>query len=138
MRSITACFNIKEGERKYAAVGTWIAQRLPERAVVITLMHSGSVRYYAGRLTLQWAWIPETRLDSVVEDLTERGYVPYFLLEPAEQDDFKDRFRGQSQFAALDWPPVAALRHAADVKIYDPRDRVAAQRGQQIRTEIIY
>jgi len=130
-------FAMKEGERKYAAVGAWVARRLPERAVVITELHSGSIRYYAGRLTMRWTWIPETDLDAVVGDLVQRGYVPYFLLEPAERDEFTSRFRGLSQFAELDWPPSVTLRHASEVRIYDPRDRVAARQGQPIHTEII-
>src|SRR5262249_51500603 len=62
-------FLFREGERKYAAMGEYIAKRLPERAAMISMQHSGSIRYYSGRLTIRYDWITPTRLDTVVEEL---------------------------------------------------------------------
>ena len=45
---------LKAGERRYADVGTYIHQALPPNAVVFSVQHSGSVRYYSGRMTIRW------------------------------------------------------------------------------------
>jgi hypothetical protein len=129
-------FGFREGERKYLAVGEYIARRLPERAAVISMQHSGSVRYYSGRLTIRYDWITPTRLDTVVEDLQRLGYHPYFLLENWEAVDFRRRFGEHSVLGTLDWPPIARLDHQADVKIFDPADRRSANRPE-IVTDII-
>ena len=130
-------FAVKDRERKYAAIGAWIAERLPERAVVISVLYSGSIRYYADRLTMQWAWIPETEMDAVVAALEDHGYPVYFVMEPAEREEFRMRYEGRSRFARLDWAPRATLRHDSQVSIYDPRDRALAEQGHALETEII-
>jgi hypothetical protein len=113
-------FASKEGERKYVAVGNYIAQRLPDRAVIICMQFSGSVRYYSGRPTIRYDSVPEAGLDSLVAELTHIGYEPYILVEDSEKDKFVARFKERGRFGALDWPPVARFRPHADVEIYDP------------------
>ena len=130
-----SAFGFREGERKYSAVGEYIGHRLPERAVLICMQHSGSIRYYSGRLTVRYDWIPTNRLDNVIEQLRGLGYHPYIVLEAAEMGAFEQRFQGNSELATLNWIPRAHLRHASDVKIYDPADKWSEQ---QPITDIIY
>jgi hypothetical protein len=118
-----AAFRLHEGERKYVAVGEYIAARLPERAVLLCMQYSGSIRYYSGRLTVRYDWIPENRLDSVIDEFRGHGYHPYIVLEQPEIQAFHRRFRGRSELAALDWAPRARLRHDSAVAIYDPADQ---------------
>jgi hypothetical protein len=118
-----AAFTFREGERKYVAVGDYIAHRLPDRAVLICVQHSGSIRYYSGRLTVRFDLITENRLDTVIEQLRNLGYHPYLVLEQGELRQFQKRFQGHSELAALDWTPTARLQHASDVRIYDPADQ---------------
>jgi hypothetical protein len=118
-----AGFKFQEGERKYVAVGEYIAARLPDRAVFLSVQYSGSIRYYSGRLTVRFDWIPEHRLDSVIEQLRGLGYHPYIVLEQGEIGSFHRRFQGRSALAALDWAPRARLRHDSAVTIYDPADQ---------------
>jgi len=63
----------RNGEQAYESVGGYGRRRLPERAVVLTILHSGSVRYDSGRLTVRWMFIPERPFDGIVEDLQRRG-----------------------------------------------------------------
>jgi hypothetical protein len=118
-----AAFGFQEGERKYSSVGEYIGERLPARAAFISMQHSGSIRYYSGRLTVRYDWIPNHRLDSVIEQLRGLGYHPYIALEAGEVSTFQQKFRGNSELAALDWTPRAHRRHDPDVTIYDPADR---------------
>jgi hypothetical protein len=113
----------REGERRYVAVGQHIAQRLPTNAVFVSMQHSGSVRYYSGRLTIRYDWIPPRWLDAVIAELRQRGYHPYIVLEQWEEPAFTGRFKGQSALAELDWAPAAAWQQAMHVRIYDPAQR---------------
>jgi hypothetical protein len=113
-------FMLKRGEQKYAAVGNYIATHLPERGVFLSIQHSGSARYYSGRLTIRFDWIDPKWLDRALDDLRSRGYHPYFLLEEFEEEQFRARFAADSSLGALDWPPIARLPRTPDVKIYDP------------------
>jgi dolichyl-phosphate-mannose-protein mannosyltransferase len=112
-------FRFRHGEQKSPAIGEYIANSLPDNAVVISKLYSGSIRYYSGRLTLQYEWVPPAHLDVVVADLQSLGYHPYIALEDWEEPLFQERFRGHSRLAALDWPPIALLNRATKVKIYD-------------------
>jgi hypothetical protein len=130
-------FRFREGERKSRAIGEYIASRLPDRAVFISKLHSGSIRYYSGRLTIQYEGIPPDALDLVIADLKPLGYQPFIVLEDWEEPLFFERFRRHSALAALDWPPRVLLDHATKVKIYDPADRGLSPATRPITTEII-
>jgi len=112
-------FGMQEGERKSPAIGHYIADHMSERAVFLAMQQSGSIRYYSGRLTLRFDWIPPTDLDRVLGDLVRLGYHPYVLLEEWEEPNFKAQFASASAAGALDWPPVVRLQHSSRVKIYD-------------------
>jgi hypothetical protein len=116
-------FGAREGERKSLTIGEHVATRLSDRAIFISLQHSGSVRYYSGRLTLRFDRIPEEGLDLVIADLRRLGYRPYVLLEGWEEREFRNRFARHSGVGRLDWPPAVLLDHSTKVRIYDPADR---------------
>jgi len=129
-------FDFREGERKYQAVGDYIARRLPESAVFLAMQHGGSARYYSRRLTVRYDAIPSAALDSVIDDLRRLGYHPYILVETWEEAFFRTRFQEYSRVSDLDWRPVAVMRHASGVAIYDPADKRSTESQQRV-TEII-
>lgn len=131
-------FRFREGERKSRAIGEYIANTLPDRAVFVSKLHSGSIRYYSGRITLQYEGIPPEALDSVIADLRASGYQPYIVLEDWEEPLFLRRFERYSALAALDWPPRVLLDHSTKVRIYDPADRATSPSAPRpITTEVI-
>ena len=121
-------FLYREGNRRFSAVGRYIAEKMPERAVFLSVEHSGSIRYYSGRLTVRYDWMPSSRLDAALGDLRRLGYHPYILLEEWEEPGFRSIFKDHPP-GRLDWPPVALLNHSIRVKIYDPLDRTGSPRG---------
>jgi hypothetical protein len=123
-------------ERKYAAAADYVARRLPENAAVLSMQHSGSVRYYSGRTTVRFDHIPPAQLDATLTTLAASGYRPYILLEPWEVPQFQKRYAGFSALAPLDWPPAALLRES-NIRIYDPADRPAFVAGRAPLTEIV-
>lgn len=113
-------------EQRYATAGKWVGAHLPERAALLSGQHSGSARYYSGRLTVRYDLIPPPALDVVVNELRRLGYAPYLLLDDFEEADFRRRFHGQSALAPLDWWPVAMIQGRL-VKIYDLSERQAGE-----------
>jgi hypothetical protein len=114
-----AAFGIGVGEQKYADVGRYVAHELPDNAVVFTMQHSGSVRYYSQRRTIQWQWLAPEWLDRAIDYLRGAGFEPYFVLEAWEVPRFREHFGSQQSVAVLDRPALAA--HSRGVYIYATR-----------------
>lgn len=86
-------FRLRQLESKYPAVGNWIAHNSGHEAVVLASLHSGSARYYSGRVTLRWDQIPADRLTAVVEAIQDRGRAVLLVLDGnTERDEFARRF----------------------------------------------
>jgi len=111
-----------EAEQRYAEAGAYVAAALPARAALLSMQHSGSARFYSGRITVRYDFIGRNDLDRVLDDLKRLGYQPFFLLDVAEEADFRSRFSGGSSLGALDWAPKTTI-HRGSVRIYDPSDR---------------
>jgi hypothetical protein len=92
-------------EAKYPRAAEWIASRAPANAVVLASLHSGSVDYYSGRLTLRWDALPADSLAETVTAAGRRGMPVYAVLEGYEMAQFERRFAGQLG-SRVDFEPV--------------------------------
>lgn len=126
-------YQLQTLEGRYRLSGQVVRDRLPENAVVITEWESGSIRFHAGREVVLWQSLDPAWLDRAVTWLRAQGLQPYFLVERGEERPFRDRFRGQSELGALDWPPRFDLNR--QVRIYDPADRARVLAGGSYVTE---
>ena len=106
-------------DRRFAVVGEFVRDELPQNAIVLSMQHSGSVRYYSGRLTLRWDLLDSQWLDRAVTFLETNGYHPFVLLEEWEQPRFREKFAGHTKLARLDWPPVATYPGEIRTDIFD-------------------
>jgi hypothetical protein len=113
----------REGERKYAVVGDYVSRRLPEEAVVLAVQHSGSIRYYSGRQTVRFDWIPPPAFDAVVENFVRHGHRPYLVLEKFEEPSFRELFAPHTALGQLRWNPLARTADGSAIAIYDLVDR---------------
>ena len=102
-------------EWRFATVGEHIAAHLPEDAIFVASLHSGSARYYSGRMTIRYDFIAAEQLDAVLAHVERAGYSAYILLDDLEAPGFISNFSGHSAVGALDWPPIADV---SGVKIY--------------------
>lgn len=109
-------------DRRFALVGEFVRDELPQNAILISMQHSGSVRYYSGRTILRWDWVPPEWLDRSLAFLRANGYRPYVLLEEWEQPLFTKRFAAHTRLAGLDWPPVATYSGEIRTDIFDPAE----------------
>jgi hypothetical protein len=84
-------------EAKYELVGEWFKRNTSERVVVLSGLHSGSIRLYGDRATIRWDQIPEYSLSATLRSLISAGYEPYLALDlPSEPPLFEKRFLTQS------------------------------------------
>jgi hypothetical protein len=125
-------FRLQTLESRFERAGTYVHERLPPNAMVITSWQSGSVRFYGGRKTLVWTALDPSWLERALAFVRSRGYEPYLLLERWEEPAFRGRFPGAAA-AALDWPPAAEI--GAQVRIYRPGDREKYLKGEMAPTE---
>jgi hypothetical protein len=125
-------FDLHRLESRYERAGTYVANRLPPNAIIITSWESGSLRFYANRKTLVWDALDPAWLDRAIAYVRARGYEPYLLFERWEEPLFRRRFGGRG-IAALDWPPDAEI--AGQVRIYRPEGRERYLRGEGVSTE---
>jgi hypothetical protein len=101
-----AVFDVARGEAKYVDVARVVEAVTDPDAAIISAQHSGSLRYYAGRLTVRWDTGDPAWLDRTAEWLAAHGHHPYFVLEPQEIADLRARFGPKSMLARLDWTPM--------------------------------
>jgi hypothetical protein len=128
-------FDLQSLEGRYRTSARVVNERLPANAVLITVWQSGSMRFHADREAVMWDAMDPAWLDRAVTWLSSRGLQPYFLFERREEGEFRSRFRGHSEYGALDWPPRIDMNR--QVRIYDPADRARYLTGQDYATENI-
>lgn len=83
---------LPDTEVKYPRAADIIDARAPDNAVVLASLHSGSIQYYSGRVTLRWDALPPDRLASAVTAARDRGMPMYAVLEQYELPQFERRF----------------------------------------------
>lgn len=120
-----SAFDLGRGERRYIDVARFIAGHTDPAAVILSVQHSGSLRIYAGRLTLRYDALDPLWLDRAVAYLQSIGRRPYFVLDGGEVDAFRRRFGAANRSGALDWPPMATTL-GDTIAVYDPIDRTDA------------
>jgi hypothetical protein len=84
-------FILENDERRFTRVAEYVTE-LPPRAVFVSLVHSGSIRYYTGRDVLRWELLDPVSLDTAIAYIRSRGHDVYFVGDPQEVSDFKKRF----------------------------------------------
>jgi hypothetical protein len=105
------------GEQKYAITGRHVAEHLPANAVILSEIHSGSIRYYSGRTTIRFGSIPADHLEGAIAELQRLGYRPYLVAEDWEEDVFRKQFAGRRILSILDAGPEIELP-LGHVRIY--------------------
>jgi dolichyl-phosphate-mannose-protein mannosyltransferase len=116
-------FNQRPFEQRYVRAARYVDRLTPPNAVIFSMQHSGSLRYYAHRITLRYDWVYDYRLDTTIRELQEKGYRPYIVLDDGEIPEFRKRFAQMSRVGRLDWTPLVRVTGNPEVHIYDPEGR---------------
>jgi hypothetical protein len=117
-----AVLQTKVTERRYRDAAAFVAAATPETSVVVSMQHSGSIRYYAGREIVRYDWLDPDWLDRAISTLRGMGRRPLLVLDDWEEPAFQARFKDQ-QWGRLDWRARYETRTRPTVRVYDPFDR---------------
>jgi hypothetical protein len=119
-------FGLWRADRNYVAAAQATREATPPTSVVFADLHSGTVRYYGGRISLRFVLLDEHWLDRAVAWMREHGSASYALLERAEVAEFKSRFAGSEIATRLDAPPIFEIAETglALYALSDPFDGV--------------
>jgi hypothetical protein len=115
-------FNQQSAEAKYLETANAVEAVTSPNDVIISGQFSGSLRYYAGRLTLRWDWLDPQWLDRAVEWFNARDHHVYILLEAPEVDPFRARFAGANVIGQVDWVPLVTFR-GRSIQLHDVINR---------------
>jgi hypothetical protein len=110
-------FDTQKAAAHRFAVAREVERLVPDNAMIICVQESGSLRYYANRLTLRWDWLPPEWLDGAIDQLQAKGYHPYIFLADEESREFRGKFSGTSagrlaQRPVAEFPPTGKLYDA--------------------------
>jgi dolichyl-phosphate-mannose-protein mannosyltransferase len=115
----TAIFGrLRELEHRYVDVARYVDSALPANAAILSMQHSGTLRFYAGRLTVRYDWLDPPWLARAPRDLLAMGYHPYAVIEDWEVPDVRRRLELPPD-APLPWTLIARMREPAPLTIYD-------------------
>ena len=128
----TQILNVAAGEDRSAAVAQFIVSGLPANAVFVTSQHSGTIRFYAGRMTVRYEWFAAPRFAHALAWLQQRGYRPYIVLENWEEPHFRRKLSDAGPVGRLELRVVAQFTGPAGVRIYDPFDSAVTARPFEI------
>lgn len=121
---VRGAFSNHENLQRFVTVPRFIRAQLPDNAVVLTRVYSGSIREYGERLTLRWDVLDPQWLDRAIQDLQSLGHAVFIVIEDEdERARFVSRFAAANAWGSLDWPATAEYRGVDTVWIYDVADR---------------
>jgi hypothetical protein len=109
---------LRAGERRYIDVGEFVARALPTNAAMISVQHSGSLRYYGGRMTLRFDFMDREWASRAPAEIERLGFHPYLMLDDFELPQFRSQF-GLAPDSTLPWPIVARMRELGGMTIWD-------------------
>jgi hypothetical protein len=107
-------FTQRAGDQRFARAVRYV-QRLPARSIIVSLAHSGTIRYYTKRDVLRFEAIDPGQLDLALEYLRARGHDVYLVGDEFEIDMFRRRFAPTRAVGRMD--PRAAV-NLSGVAVY--------------------
>jgi hypothetical protein len=126
-------FEQRQAARHDAPIGRLVRMHTPPNSVLLTAERSGSMRYYAGRVTLRYDLLHPDWLDRAVAWLTARGVRVYAVLDRRQADEVKARFSTQRAAAALDRPFL--IYEPAGTALFDLSEPYGAATPPTVITE---
>ena len=104
-------FLMRDAEARYRAAAQF-ATSLPDNALFLCNLHSGSLRYYADRMTLRFEWLEPDGYLEALRQVRDSGRPLFVVLDDSEREVFRARYGPVADLSWLDQPPtlVAAKR----------------------------
>jgi hypothetical protein len=112
-------FALASVEQRFEQAAALVARATPRDAVVLSSLHSGSLRYYADRQTLNWARIPHGQFDVTVDALENNGRAVFLMFDGQEERQLFEERHG-NVIEQQRWLPSGQRR---DVRLYEYVER---------------
>jgi hypothetical protein len=112
-------FRLWQSGAQFTSAGEYVRSKLPSNALILSVLHSGSARYYSGRLTMRWDLLGPEWWPRALDVVTGLGYRPYLLVSSVEEVDIRRHFGWDSDEEAPG-TIVAELPGPLGVVLYDP------------------
>lgn len=114
--------DLGRNEQRYVNIAQLVRDTTEPNSVIITLQHSGSVRYYGERTTLRYEVLSDRWLDRAIAWLNTNGFKPYILLDAPEHEPFRQKFGRRNVAGQLDMAIVLEYRDRYNTStfLYDP------------------
>ena len=106
-------------ERASVLVARETRRLTPANSVIFSMFHSGSVRYYGGRMSLRYDYLDGDWLDRAIDWLQAHDVHPYLLVNDWEVPRVRDRFSTQRYARLLDRQPMFTYDSAATIFLFD-------------------
>jgi hypothetical protein len=112
-------FDIWRIERRFIAAGRIAERWTVPNSVIISGHHSGSLRYYAGRMTMRYDMIEHDDVDRVVDWLRNQGVHVYLLVERWELEDIDTRYDKTRTMDAIETAPLVIFNDPGEFWLFD-------------------
>jgi hypothetical protein len=90
--------------------------------VVLSNLHSGSLRYYAGLMTARYEWIGSDQYDAALRWFQQRAYPVYAVLDEPEVDEFRAKYSSTADVSWLDRPIMVIGKYGVRIcRVLPPR-----------------
>ncbi len=108
---------LRDGEQRYEEVGRYLKDALPKNAIVLSIQHSGSARFYSGLPTIRYDLVDKAWIPRAGEALASAGYKPYAVFEDWELPQVRELL-GIAPGAPLPWTLIARMREPVGVSVF--------------------
>jgi hypothetical protein len=104
-----SAFDLWRGDRHYPIMARLVRESTGPKSVIVSMQHSGSLRYYGGRMTMRYDWIPGHSIDGMVDWFAARGIRTYVVVDEWELVTVKAVFKDQRAAERLKTPVLTYL-----------------------------
>ena len=116
-------FGARDARRRFVAAARLVRSLTDRNSVILSKDHNGSIRYYGGRMTIDYSWMPRgASLDGGLQWLKANGVPAYLAIEDWELPEVRARFAGSAALVALARPPVAIYERPGRMLLFDLTD----------------
>jgi hypothetical protein len=112
-----SAFEVGRQATRYAVTARLVRDVTQPNSVVLSINHSGAIRYYGGRMTINIVNF-DASLDEIVDWLTRHQIHAYAALEDWEVPVFRQRFAGARRLAGVA-QPIVTLENFGKFEIFD-------------------
>jgi 4-amino-4-deoxy-L-arabinose transferase-like glycosyltransferase len=112
-------FDLWQSAQRYVVAGAFAGRLTEPGSVIVCMQHSGSVRYYGGRMTVRYDMLVPGAIDDLLSWFAARGTHVYLLAENWEMPRVREAFAGARAAELLDRAPIGVFSDPGEIVVMD-------------------